>query len=272
MKLMKKLVLLCLFWGLFLQADICINEFFVDVEHDCFSSGLDFVDCVYVINLEKRSEKWNTTKNALLHYSIYPNRLNAVNGWELNQPQITRLMGPYPHRLRGGQIGCLLSHLSAVQDAYNLGYQCIWVCEDDIAIHENPHQLKWILNDLCSYDSDWDILYTDIDTKGPDGIRIPSLTSDFRPDQTYPPLSDYQEKIVINEDISRIKQRFGAYSMLISRKGMEKILNYFTTHYLWTAYDIDIHYIPGIKEYSLNRDLVSVNYKLPSDTEINQAS
>ena len=65
----------------------------------------------------------------------------------------------------------------------------------------------------------------------------------------------------------RIYQRFGAYSMILSKTGIENVLRHFTNNYLWTSYDVDIHYIPGIRQYCVNRDVVSINYKIRSDTE-----
>ena len=54
--------------------------------------------------------------------------------------------------------------------------------------------------------------------------------------------------------------------MLISRKGIKKILDYFTHVYLWAPIDVDMHYIPGIRQYSTRRNVVSLwNWAL-SDT------
>ena len=261
-----------LFWTVFccfsFSAEVCIQEYLIEIKETTASSGMNCVDCVYVINLENRKERWQNTNVALNSYGIYPIRVNAINGWNLTEQDKENLLGPYPDRMRGGQIGCLLSHLSVIRDAYEREYQCIWVCEDDIKIIENPHQLSDIIEKLNTLDPCWDILYTDVDAKNSKGERIPSLMSDFRLDQIYFPIEYYRQRIKVNEDISEIKQRFGAHSMIVSKRGIEKILNYFTKLYLWTAYDIDIHYIPCIKQYALNRDLVSVDYTLGSDTEL----
>lgn len=248
-------------------ADSPLNDYLFNIEIENENSGMNIIDCVYVINLEKRSDKWIRTKEALNKYLIYPNRVNAFNGWLMTQEEKQNLFGTYPIILRGGEIGCLISHISVIRDAYQRGYECIWVCEDDIAIYESPHKLRRILTKLYSLIPDWDVLYTDIDSKDSEGNRVPSISSLFRPDQQYHSLDYYTTTKQIHKDILEIRQRFGAYSMLISRRGIEKILNYFSNVYLWASYDVDIHYIPSIKEFSLTRDLISIDFNQPSDTK-----
>jgi len=243
-----------------------IENFLINIELQNSYSGMQNVDCIYVINLEHRFEKWLTTKKGLESYGIYPNRVNAINGWQFSEEVKQSLLGPHPLRLRGGQIGCILSHISALQDANKKGFEIIWVCEDDIEICENPHQISQYLALLSNLDPQWDILYTDSDSKNSEGMRVPSLVSDFRPDLPHFPPSYYIQRRFVHGDIQRIYQRFGAYSLLISKKGIRKILDHFLNNYLWTAYDIDIHYVPNIRQYCIHRDLVSINYKTPSDT------
>src|ERR1700722_9671216 len=116
------------------------------------------IDFIYMINLDKRPEKYEQTMRALKPYGIYPYRFSAVNGWELSfeaiddlgvkyQPgtphggicSVFRHVGGqeimsfevmkeegvayYCHSLSRGAIGCLLSHISVLNDAYQSGYQ-----------------------------------------------------------------------------------------------------------------------------------------------------
>lgn len=246
-----------------------IEPYLHDIEVEESNSGIANIDCVYVINLKNRLSKWKKIQAEFLMHNIKVNRVNAINGWFLKEEEKQTLFGSSPIRMRGGQIGCLLSHLSVIRDAYLRQFNCIWICEDDIMICEDPHQLSSFIHCLNEVCPDWDILYTDVDTKNSSGKRVPSLSSDFRPDEDHWPLEYYTTRIPINHEIDQIRQRFGAYSMIISRSGIKKILNYFTSRFLWTSYDIDIHYIPNIIQFSLNRDLVSVDFTLPSDTEKN---
>jgi GR25 family glycosyltransferase involved in LPS biosynthesis len=246
-----------------------IESFLTDINLQYSDSGINRVNCLYVINLEHRSQKWLTTKAIFNSYGIFPNRVNAINGWMLNEQEKQVLMGIYPLRLRGGQIGCILSHVSTLQHAFRNNYEVVWICEDDIEICENPHQLSDLILTLSEIDPEWDILYTDSDSKNESGIIVPSLGSDFRPDFPHMDLDYYINNEIINHDFIRKNQRFGAYSYILSKRGVEKILRHFIDNYLWTSYDIEIHYILGIRQYCIRRDLVSINWKLPSDTEYN---
>lgn len=246
-----------------------IENFLTNIDLRYVDSGINQVDCVYVINLKHRPQKWLGTKAIFNSYGIFPNRVNAINGWILDEHEKRVLMGMYPLRLYGGQIGCILSHVSIVQHAFKKAYEVIWICEDDIEIRENPHQLSDLIAKLSEIDPEWDILYTDSDSKNTLGIIVPSLGSDFRPDSPHMDLNYYIKNEIIDQDLIRKNQRFGAYSYILSRRGIEKIFRHFINNYLWTTYDIDIHYIPGIRQYCLRRDLISINWKLPSDTECN---
>jgi len=63
--------------------------------------------------------------------------------------------------------------------------------------------------------------------------------------------------------------RYGAYSMIVSKKGIQKILNYFDKNRFYTPYDIDIHFIPKINEYICNEEIVTHWWKTPySDSTI----
>lgn len=258
-----------LLWGSTVFANTQIEGFLTDIELQHLDSGIVQVDCLYVINLEHRPKKWLETKAVFNSYGIFPNRVSAINGWLLTDQEKQILMGMYPLRLRGGQIGCILSHVSTVQHAFRNGYEVVWICEDDVEICENPHQLSNLIVKLSEIDPEWDVLYTDSDSKNSTGTIVPSLNSDFRPDFPHMDLNYYIKCDVIDQDMIKKNQRFGAYSYVVSRRGMEKILRHFTVNYLWTAYDIDIHYVSGIRQYCVRRDLVSINWKSPSDTECN---
>lgn len=252
-----------------LLAKTNIENYLTEVDIQNFISGIDNVDSVYIINLEHRPKKWTETKNLFNSFGIHPNRVNAINGWKLSKEDQQVLSGNYPLRLRGGQIGCILSHVSTLQDASKRGYNVVWICEDDIQICENPHQLSNLISELSIIDPEWDVLYTDSDTRNGQGKTVPSVASDFRPDFPHMDLNYYTKTEIINKDLIKKNQRFGAYSYILSKKGIEKILNHFLNNYLWTAYDIDMHYTPGIRQYCIRRDLVSINWKKPSDTESN---
>ena len=244
----------------------CLEDYFVPISLQHSSSCLEKIDCIYVINLNYLLDKWEESRQSFESFGLYSNRVEAINGWELSVEEKQELCGNYPLRMRGGHMGCLLSHLSVLRDAKERGFKTIWVCEDDLAFVENPKQVSSLLAKLEAIDQEWDIFYTDPETKDAKGGCLPSLGSDFRPDEMHLPLSYYLQKIVVAKDILRIYQRFGAYSMCISQRGIDKILKYFLSRSLWTAYDVDLHYVPGLREYCSAKDIVTINFLKPSDT------
>lgn len=230
-------------------------------------SNLESIDCIFVINLDKRPERWNRIEKLCQEQKLYVNRFSAVDGWQLTDECIKELKGPYQRPLRKGMIGCLLSHVSILKEAYLRGYNIIWILEDDIEFVDDVRLIPNLLARLSAVDSDWDIFYTDVDGKNSKhGNYIPSLSSDFRPDDlNHPPLFYYLRRTLVDEGIMRIGQRFCTHSLILSRNGIEKMFYYFTHVYLYSPLDIDMHYIPGIREYSVTKDIVSVNPE-PSDT------
>lgn len=269
------LLIIALFPPLFLEAKTKqsphIHKGKTPIEHSLTSistiepsSGMEGIDAIYVINLVYRREKWQRAQELFKQYGLSPTLVNAVDGTILPKKEIKKLFGKYPTKMRRGQIGCLLSHVSVYADASVRNLNCIWVCEDDVDFIETPLQMPGLLQKLTEIDPEWDILYTDREQiipscyKGSEaGSELLNLSFNFRPDQTHLPKSYYLEKQKIDEDFTRIGQRYGLYSYFISKRGVEKLVNYFLHVYLWTAVDADIHYVPNIREYTLNKKVAS---------------
>jgi GR25 family glycosyltransferase involved in LPS biosynthesis len=232
------------------------------------NSGVNRLDCIYVINLDRRPEKWKRMQRVLKEAGINGNRFSAIDGMKISDETQKELAGKYPVRMLKGEVGCLLSHVSVIKDAYDRGFNLIWIFEDDIEFAEDPHVMMPIVKALSSIDPNWDVLYTDVDSKHSSGETALAMGYDFRPDRLFQyPLEHYLKRKRVNADLMRLGQRYGLYSYLVSRKGMKKISHYFTHVNLWTAIDIDIHYIPTIREYSTIRDIVTIWTHSPfSDT------
>ena len=130
------------------------------------------IDFVYMINLDQRPEKYEHSLRQLEPYGIVPYRFSAVNGWELTCEDINDVglkfekgmregifgTAYYPnnnldpthefiskpgqayfcHCMAKGTIGICLSHLSVLQDAFDSGFDLIWVMEDDIEVLQDP--------------------------------------------------------------------------------------------------------------------------------------
>jgi len=224
------------------------------------SSGMALIDCVYVINLDERPEKWQRMQKLLLERGIRANRFAAINGWKLSTEAIKELMGPY-HKptMTGGNIGCYLSHFSVYKDAFERGYKLIWVLEDDADFIDDIHQIPEYIAKLTKIDHKWDIFYTDVDCRNDTDGYFPFVVSEEpRKDRLLPkPFGYYSIKFLAGEGLLRLHGRYGATSMLIQRSGLKKIVEYLSQNYIATAIDCELHFIPTIHEYAPTKEIVT---------------
>lgn len=262
------------------------------------------IDFIYVINLDKRPEKWEMTRSQLKKYGIYPYRFSAVNGWELTletindvgvkfdpssmeggfmatsylnknfQPTHDIIKNPgqtyFCHCTARGTIGISLSHLSILKDAYDSGYETIWVMEDDIEIIRDPTIIPTLIDKLDRIvgKGKWDLLFTDRDIRDANGKYVPCSSSAKMPNFKHPYPQIFAIKKHISKHLREIKARFGATSIIYRRSGMKKILDFVEEHNLFLPYDM-YNYLPlGISFYTVKRDVVTNLAKALSDNGI----
>jgi GR25 family glycosyltransferase involved in LPS biosynthesis len=264
------------------------------------------IDFIYMINLDQRPEKFSSASGQLQKYGIYPYRFSAVNGWELSvevindvglkyQPGMMPLKATfYPleahgmpryefmrefgktyfcHNMARGSIGCALSHISILKDAWDSGYERIWVLEDDIEVIGDPMIIPDLIDKLNALvgKENWDVLFTDQNYRQANGQYLIANGAAERPDMDCSLKERYSEKYTINQEISpdfrRVSARFATHSMIIQRSGIKKLLEFALTHKIFSAYDLENYLVPGIKRYSLTKDLVSNMLGASSDNE-----
>jgi GR25 family glycosyltransferase involved in LPS biosynthesis len=282
----------------------------LSVQLPSHSSSLEKIDCIYCINLDERPEKWKDTLEKLSPYHITPKRFSAINGKKLspqrvNQMILTFLPGMQAGRwvsffpptadgltpehdflteesygkpfvinwMSPGAIGCILSHLAILEEAYAAGYETIWIMEDDIVVHKDPHLLSMLIEklDLLTGKEGWDILYTDSDIEG-NGNRDErhDLSHMWRPDADPSILKLIPKRKKLSEDFIKIQSRTRTHSMVIRRPGMKKIIDYLKTHKIFLPYDDELAFVPNIKSFMLTFNLVSFVQSNPiSDTSEN---
>ena len=260
------------------------------------------IDFIYMINLDERPEKFHLSEAQLNQYGIYPYRFSAVNGWKIPAEAFGHLgVKIFPPSVQGqfmgsiyknvnhtpylsnelihssgdayfilgmsrGSIGIVLSHLSVLYDAYNSNYQTIWVMEDDIETLDDPRQISNLIRTLDQLSPDWDVLFTDIDTKDKKGRRVPCRALAARPNFGMQPLEFYLNRFYpINDELSGCGMRYGAYSMIVRRSGMKKILEHFKNYGVFIPYDMDYWLVPDLKMFTVNWDIVSTRIDAPTD-------
>lgn len=262
--------------------------------------GIDFI---YMINLDERPEKFAESKRQLAPYKIVPYRFSAVNGWKLSLEDIGKLalrvepwmknsiMGTrYPldlggqplhemlqpgksyfsHCMTRGAIGIVLSQLSILEDAYRSGYKTIWVMEDDIEVIKNPNNLPKYIRQLDALvgKNNWDILFTDPDTKNRDGNYVPCLGYAKRPNFSPKNPDRFLVRKKISPIFSKINARYGTYSAIIKRSAIKKIRRFFKKYGVFLPYDMEFYLPENINLYTLNFDVVSTLPKALSDNGV----
>lgn len=232
-----------------------IEEFLHGVEVEQSSSGLQGIDCIYVINLDERIQRWNKIAHTFERFGLKVNRVRAVNGWKLPSFDCL-LLDPSKRPLTKGEMGCFLSHLSVYADALQRGFSCVWICEDDIEFNNEVAQLMSLLASLEEIDPQWDMLYTDYTILGQRGGARPLEGEVYSVIDK--PVSDL---------LRRVHGRYGHHSVIFSRRGLEKIFSYFCSHLIWAPIDVEVHYIPGIREYSVTKSITRLA-PFPSDTQV----
>lgn len=226
-----------------------LSNYLTEIELTELDSGIQSIDCIYVINLEERYDRWQRTQAICKSNGLFVNRVNAINGWKLNMRVLKELTTPH-HRVTKGAIGCLLSHLSILRHALENQFTSIWIMEDDVTFVNNPHQICSLLKELTQIDPEWDIFYTD--TRNHWNYVIKSI----------------KQKNFITDRLLRVGHRYGTHSIILSKKGLKKVFKYFSEKKISTPIDIDIHSIPNIRKYSPAWHITSVVENSISDTEI----
>lgn len=276
----------------FTPSHASIEKYFKKATNKGDHHSMPNIDFIYMINLDPRPERYERTMRTLQPYGITPYRFSAVNGWKLPNEAIDELgiiyapwmpHGPicsvyrhvdgkehmsfeimkedgvcyYSHSLSRGAMGCLLSHLSILQDAYDSGYETVWIMEDDIRVVSDPHEISSLVNTLNQLAPEWDVFFTDNEVKGVGGVPVPCAVIRPRPLVQLQPLDYYLRRSPLVNGIVKIGMRFGSASMVVRRSGMKKLLDYFKTYKVYFPYDIDYFFVPGINFYAMTRDVVT---------------
>lgn len=278
-----------------------VEDYFKKIVDKTTEHSLANIDFIYMINLDERPEKFQNSLEQLAPYAIIPYRFSAVNGWNLPLTAINELgsiydssMGCehwgtaypveenglpcheimhvpgkayYSHCMSRGAVGILLSHLSVLKDAYDSGYETIWVLEDDIEVIQDPRILPQLIEELDRKVGrrGWDILFTDPDTKAGNGQYVSCYSYVWRPDLPSMDLSRFTRRQEIGPNFRRVGARYGAYSMIVRRSGMKKILDFFKDRSFFLPFDMEYTLPEHIHLFSLKYDVVSTMTRALSD-------
>lgn len=116
---------------------------------------------VFVINLDKSTERMAKISKRLDELEIPFERMPAVYGADLSQEEIDKYYCPelnkknYRRPLGLGEIGCYISHIKAWKAIIDRGLSCALILEDDIVIDESLGQL---IKTMSKFSDSFDIV------------------------------------------------------------------------------------------------------------------
>ena len=273
-----------------------LDHYLKGIDKKIETTSIDLIDCTYLINLESRNERFMACMQKLTPFGIMPQRFSAIYGWSLTQSEYNGVgltfqpgmwNGKEPVQIEAangtkyvtlssdcygetvfsgwltpGAVGCTLSHLSVLKDAEMNGYETIWVLEDDIEIYEDPHLISPLIKKLNEFTGPdgWDILYTDPDYLcGIDETKDlqEQLPMKWRPDMPDIDLKSLIGRTEIGEDFYKINSRMRTHSMIISKSGIAKILNFYRENFIFLPYDHELSLIPEIRLFGTKIEFVN---------------
>lgn len=154
---------------------------------------------VYYINLDISIDRNYTMVKQLRKYNINGFRIRALYGKLSNsvyEGEIDGVKFTNDYSLSYGELGCTLSHLSAIKKSYDNGDDMALILEDDCSIELMPLWEKDLLEEISNFDYDL--------------IQVSNSSCE------------------INENISNyIFDCYGTFSYVIKRSGMKNILDKF---------------------------------------------
>jgi glycosyl transferase family 25 len=168
----------------------------------------NYVDNVYLINMDKDTDRLKKVTKECDKVNIKFERFPGIKVTDLSQkildkyiPIETQKYGP------NGMIGCGLSHLFIWQDAVEKNYKNILVLEDDVHFtYDFNKYYKNIIDEVLN-DYDYDILYL--------GYGEKNYNINIQEDSSF----NY---------IYKPKFQLLTHAMIISNKGLKKLLNLIT--------------------------------------------
>lgn len=243
----------------FIPSKVKISNYLKPLQVKAQETGIAGIDCIYCINLDIRKDKWEAVCKEFEKQKIKVNRVSGVNGWtELTKADQKKLLA-HEKALKPGQIGCFLSHLSVLKNAQMKGFERILVLEDDVSFIAPMKELSSYLDQLSEIDPDWDLLYLDNWSMEGRGLKE-------RFDRLGSTMSEVIKKP--KEEFShffRVFYRHDLHALIVSKKGVQKLLDHFCKKPFLLAIDTEMNHIDQIRMYETKRVFVKASYAV-SDT------
>jgi GR25 family glycosyltransferase involved in LPS biosynthesis len=231
-----------------------INDYLDDPLH-YVKPQASYIDAAFVIklhpndNIEKLKADFAKHNIPLIEYNQFENLSQ-----DLMDKFCSSVISPY-------LLTQYLSHLSIYKYCIKNNLNKVLIIENHAEVVGDLKDLEKIVTKVSQIADSWDIIYTDIDwhDSNTGNPIIPVLAH----------IPQNREKI--DNDISKIRIRYGTASFVISKTGMKKILKYFSYKHPKLPYDQILFKIPTLKIYGSNFDIITNRYttkEAHSDTSV----
>ena len=117
----------------------------------------NFVDNIYVINLQRRDDKFTKISKILQNLDIKYEKYDAIDGSDVKiRDEWIQCLEKGSLITTPGAYGCLLSHLQVIKNAKQNNYKNILILEDDVVFHKSFNDQLQKINCIPA---DYSIIY-----------------------------------------------------------------------------------------------------------------
>jgi GR25 family glycosyltransferase involved in LPS biosynthesis len=160
---------------------------------------------IYWINLERCKDRREKIESIFQKYDLNNKRIDAIDGNLLDIKEMKKIY-KINKKMKNNSVACALSHLQAIQEAYNNNLEKVIIMEDDCNFDYLDKKNK-NLDDLIKDKDDWEVIQLGITT----GSKVGRI-------------------ICESKEILMKKFCWGAFAYLINRNGMKKIIDNFNNN------------------------------------------
>lgn len=168
----------------------------------------------YCITLAKRPEKWQEFERDVVPFvPLKIQKWNAVDGSKIPDEEMRKFNFKIPAKYldrKRGHAGCTLSHIGIYKDAIKQGHERILVFEDDCYVTNPESFVENIEEAVKELPEDWMFFFL--------GGREWQISKKI-------PMYEY-----VSEKIVRALQIFETHAYVITKEGMETMINLFESN------------------------------------------
>lgn len=153
---------------------------------------------IIYINLDRSINRRYMLEKELANFNLSAKRISAIDGKNIKNVKNGEENGikfSNSYKLTKSEMGCTLSHLKAIREAYNSNYENCIILEDDVSLELMP-LWKQTIPELLQNIGDWDI------------VQLTNSSCKF---------SDKIENFM--------QHCYGTFAYVINRQGMQKIMD-----------------------------------------------